>query len=135
MKRFKLLAGILFILPVTIFLLGFNFPEKKLDAPSKNNTIVLLKFKAQTGKSAETISNLKNLFEKVREEPHFSSIKVHVDPNDETNILLYEEWDDIDYYQGDHMKSAHLKNFMENSGNFLTGPPEVTFWKVVDEIK
>ncbi len=135
MKVFKISVGILFFSLATISLLACNFSKKKLDAESNNNTIVLLRFKAQTDKSAETISELKSLFDKVREEPHFSSIKLHVDPNDDTNILLYEEWEDIRYYQGDHMNTAHLKEFMENSENFLTGPPEVTFWQVMNVTK
>ncbi len=97
---------------------------------SKQNTIVLLKFKAQAGKGKQAVAELTKLIEQVQGEPHFVSIKLHVDPNDNTNILLYEEWEDANYYNGAHMNTPYMKAFQANSVNFLGGPPEITFWKV-----
>ncbi len=117
-------------LALSIILLSGWLPTKNSSVDSAENTIVLLKFQAQTDKGALAVSELTSLLEEVRKEPHFVSIKLHVDPDDNTNILLYEEWQDASYYNNEHMNTAHIKAFMANSSNFLTGPPEITFWKV-----
>ena len=103
--------------------------------PNEQNTIVLVKYKAQPAKGADAIAALTGLIEKVKEEPHFVNIKLHVDPKDATNILLYEEWDSGSYYNSEHMKTAHLQKFIGDSRDFLAGPPEITFWLVEKEFK
>lgn len=102
----------------------------KNDLEKSKNAIVLLKFKAQPNKGAEAINELTKLIEHVKQEPHFVKIKMHVDPEDSSNILLYEEWEDLTYYRTDHMNTDHLQGFMAASQNFLLGPPDVTFWEV-----
>ena len=135
MGRFEKLVGILILVVSTQFLIGCDHYENNSDTESNENTIVVLNFKAQTGKGEAAVSGLKDLFAKVKDEPNFVSIKLHVDPNDDTNIMLYEEWEDLTYYQTEHMNTAHLKEFMVNSSDFLTGPPEVTFWKLENVYK
>lgn len=127
MKLIKYLA--VFVLFCSILVIvGCNESEKTTEAHEQNH-IVLLKFKAQPDKGSLAVSELTRLIDKVKEEPHFISIKLHVDPQDDTNILLYETWQDLSYYQNEHMNTDHLKDFMANSSNFLIGPPEVTFWE------
>jgi quinol monooxygenase YgiN len=124
------------IVIASIFLLiGCDSAYKHSNKAENKNTIVLLKFKAQPGKGNEAVSELYRLLEKVEHEPHFVGIKLHIDPKDNTNILLYEEWEDESYYNGEHMNTPHLKEFMTNSTNFLIGPPDITFWKVEREFK
>jgi quinol monooxygenase YgiN len=105
------------------------------DDVMSGNAIVTLKFKTQPEKSDMAVSELKKLFESVSKEPHFVSIKLHVDPNDNKNILLYEEWESAEYYQTDHMKTPHLEAFMAASQEFLAGPPEIAFWTMEGEFK
>ena len=125
---------------ISVFILAFlvfnfiAFTEPK-DSKNKENVIVLLKFKTQENKSQEAISEFYKLFEKVKQEPHFVSITLHQDPKDSTNILLYEEWEDESYYNNEHMNTDYLKAFMDNSRNFLAGPPDISFWKVKNVIK
>jgi len=83
----------------------------------------------------DAIAELTKLIEKVKKEPHFINIKLHVDPKDRSNILLYEEWDDETYYNTAHMKTAHLQKFITDSRNFLSGPPEISFWKNESEFE
>lgn len=113
----------------TLVLVSCSQSDSNTDSEANQNHIVLLKFKAQPDKGSMTVSELTRLIEKVKEEPHFISIKLHVDPKDDSNILLYEKWQDLSYYQNEHMNTDHLKDFMTNSSNFLIGPPEVTFWE------
>ena len=130
MKTIKSLMAILILVTTTLVLFGWSSPFMKLDSNQEQNVIVLLKFKAQPEKGIYALSEFNKLLEKVKKEPNFISIKLHVDPNDDTNILLYEEWKDESYYNTEHMNTDHLKEFMANSVNFLTGPPEITFWKL-----
>lgn len=130
MKAIKGIAVILFLTVSFYALLGWDSYKDRSANDSNENVIVLLKFKAQQNKGTVALSEFKTLLEKVKEEPHFVSIKLHIDPDDSTNILLYEEWSDVSYYNNNHMNTEHLKEFMRISNNFLTGPPEITFWKV-----
>ena len=130
MYTIKSFGTILMLTVSAVVPAGWYSSENRSDIDSGQNVIVLLKFKAQTEKGVHTVSELTNLFEKVKEEPNFISIKLHVDPNDNTKILLYEEWKDLSYYNNEHMNTAHLQEFMAKSRNFLSGPPEITFWEV-----
>ena len=135
MKALKKLVPILFLTLLTVILCAWHTIENISDDDSNQNVIVLLKFKTQPEKGNQAILELENMLEKVKEEPNFVSIKLHIDPKDETNILLYEEWEDASYYNTEHMNTAHIKEFMTNSQNFLTGPPEITFWEVKNVYK
>jgi len=97
---------------------------------STNNLIVIVKYKTQEKKSVDAITGLKKLIEEVKKEDHFVNLRVHIDQNDNSNILLYEEWDDELYYKNQHMKTDHLQKFIVDSQEFLAGPPDITFWKV-----
>ena len=130
MKTIKGLAAILTLTGLTFILMGWHPIESKTDIDLKEHVVVLLKFKTQPEMLTNALSEFNNLLEKVKKEPNFISIKLHVDPNDPTNILLYEEWEDQAYYNNEHMNTSHIKKFMVNSTNFLTGPPEISFWEV-----
>lgn len=129
-KQPLLILGVFSVL----ILAGCN-PSGNSSKSLKDNTIVMLKFKAQPNKGGQAVSAMMDLLEEVKKEPHFVSIKVHVDPNDESNIFFYEEWDDPDYYNGDHMNTPHLQAFMKDSQAFLMGPPDISFWKVEKVVK
>ena len=133
MKTIKLMAAVWVL--TALGLIGCQSSVNNKEIISAQNTIVLLKFKAQPEKGIETVLELTNLIEKVKLEPNFVKIKLHVDPENNTNILLYEEWEDKNYYNTNHMDTEHIKEFMRNSRNFLTGPPEITFWKMEKEFK
>lgn len=130
MKTIKLKAVFWILVVSTLAFIGCESSKNNPDNNSTENVIVILKFKAQPEKGAQTVLELTNLIEKVKLEPNFVEIKMHVDPKDNTNIFLYEEWEDQNYYNTDHMETDHIKAFMANSTNFLAGPPEITFWKV-----
>ncbi len=135
MKTIKVRAFVWILVASTLALIGCESSGNNTDKNTKQNTIVILKLKTQPEKGVKTVSELTNLIEKVKLEPNFIEIKLHVDSKDNTNILLYEEWGDENYYNTDHMETDHMKEFMANSINFLTGPPEITFWKVEKEFK
>ena len=91
---------------------------------------VLVKYKSQPGKHEEALSALNALILEVKKEPNFVNIKLFVDPADPTNILLYEQWTDEAYYNGEHMNTSHLQKFMVDSREFLAGPPDISSWRL-----
>lgn len=120
------------IVLMAFFFIGWTNRKSVHD---KTNTIVLVKYKAQPSKEIDAVMALTKLIEDVKKEPHFVSIKLHVDPKDKTNILLYEEWSSETYYNSEHMNTAHLQKFIGDSRSFLAGPPDISFWQVEKEFK
>lgn len=126
-------SSVLFLILIfSAFMISWLPTEKTMDTNTAENITIVLKFKTLEDKEEIALMEFKNLLSQVKKEPYFISIKLHIDPSDETNILLYEEWEDEFYYKTDHMNTPHLKEFMAKSKDFLTGPPEITFWKVKD---
>lgn len=107
-----------------------NTNQETINKDNSKNLIVIVKYKSQPSKIKEAVEGLTKLIEAVKSEPNFVNITLHVDPKDETNILLYEEWSNEAYYNGEHMKTVHLQKFMEESRAFLAGPPEISQWKI-----
>lgn len=116
------------VLIITLFISLFFTGCEKQD--SANNFIVIVQYKTLQNKSVDAITGLKKLIEQVKKEDHFVNLRLHVDQKDNSNILLYEEWDDELYYKNQHMKTEHMQQFIVESQAFLAGPPEITFWKV-----
>ena len=129
MKTTKLPLTILSILVILLISCQNNQPEA-MTKENNQNLIVLVKYKTQPSKNKEAIAGLTKLIDEVKKEPGYVKITTHVDPKDDSNILLYEEWSDENYYNGDHMKTVHLQSFMEDSRAFLAGPPEISQWKI-----
>ena len=121
MKNNRLILSLIFALTATCFTSAFSQTNK--------NLIVLVKYKTQPGKDSLALSSLKSLVAKVKKEPNYVNIIIHVDPIDKSNILLYEQWANEDYYKGEHMKTPHLIQFMNDARSFLGGPPEITYWR------
>jgi quinol monooxygenase YgiN len=121
MKNKKLLLSLVFVLAMCF---------TSVYAQQNKNLVVLVKYKTQPGKDSLASSSRKGLRAKGKKEPHYVNIIIHVDPMDKSNILLYEQWADEAYYKGEHMKTAHLQQFMIDARSFLGGPPEITFWKI-----
>jgi quinol monooxygenase YgiN len=113
---------------ISIFIVAFSFPDTLFSLDVKN-LIVLVKYKAQPSQEEKALEALNQLIEQVKREPNYVKIVIHVDPADRSNILLYEEWSDEEYYKGSHMNTPHLKKFIIDSKDFLAGPPEISFWK------
>lgn len=118
----KLLFSLIFIFTI--------LRSNLVNAQESKELVVLVKYKTLPGKDSVALSALKSLVALVTKEPNYINIKIHVDPLDKSNILLYENWADENYYKGEHMKTPHLLQFMTDARTFLGGPPEITFWKL-----
>lgn len=132
MKRTKLPLKILSIL-IILLTSCQNKQQGIMNKENSQNLIVLVKYKTLPSKGEEAIAGLTKLLEAVKDEPNFVNITLHKDTKDDSNILLYEEWSDETYYNGDHMKTKHLLSFMEDSRAYLAGPPEISQWKIEKE--
>ncbi len=116
---------------IIFVLMSCNQQEENISLNNGDKTfIILVKYKAQPGKGNEAVAGLIQLIEKVKYEPNFINIKLHVDPKDNSNILLYEEWSNETYYNSDHMRTPHLQKFMQDSRSYLAGPPEISQWTI-----
>lgn len=122
----------IFIYSVLLSTLIFSCKEQNvlIENSDYNNLYVMVKYKSQPEKQNEALSALNSLILEVKKEPNFVNIKVLVDPEDKTNIMLFEEWSDEVYYKGEHMKTPHLQKFIGDSRNLLAGPPDISFWKL-----
>lgn len=124
-----------------------NHPNKKDDEKEPNSQptgvgedremagkgfYVTVQYKTLPEKTTVAFNEIKELLSKVREEPGYIKVALHVDREDPTHILLIEQWEDEAYYKGDHMNTAHLQRFINSSRSFLTGPPKITFWESID---
>ena len=125
-----ILTTILFAAAITFLFTGCEKEKTSSVEEGKNNLFVLVKYKTQPGKHDEALSALNVLILEVKTEPHFVNIKLFVDPADQTNILLYEQWTDEAYYKGEHMNTPHLQKFMGDAREFLAGSPDISFWKL-----
>lgn len=96
----------------------------------KDNLVVITKYKTLPNKNIDAIEALKTLISNSEKEKHFVELKIFVDPDDNSTILVQEEWDDAGYYQNDHVKTAHYQKFMTESPSFLVSSPEVSFWNL-----
>lgn len=132
MKTNRLLLKILPVLTI-LFISCQNKQHETMNKENSQTLVVLVKYRTQPLKSEEAVAGLTKLIEAVKKEPHFVKITLHLDLKDPSNILLYEAWSDESYYNGDHMKTAHLQSFMEESKAFLAGPPEISEWKIEKE--
>lgn len=115
---------------IKLLLITFLFTLGSCNSDSKDNIIVFVKYKTQPNKNVDAVVSLKTLISKVEKEKHFKKINMYIDPNDNSNILLHEEWEDENYYKNDHMKTEHLQKFISESRDFLAGPPEISFWRL-----
>ena len=129
MAKLQLLA-VLMLMALTVLFASCTVDKTGTDTDAKDDLIVLVKYKSQPGKHDETVSALNSLILEVTKEPNFVNIKVFIDPADPSNILLYEQWSDEEYYKGEHMNTPHLQKFMGDAREFLAGPPDISFWKL-----
>jgi len=112
-------------------IIALQISGNSLSAQDEKNLIVLVKYKAQPMKETQMLTALNELIDQVKKEPNYVKIVIHVDPSDKSNVLLYEEWSNEEYYKGGHMQTPHIEKFISNSRDFLTGPPDISFWRIL----
>ena len=98
--------------------------------------VVVITYTAQPGQGERALRELTDLVrEVVAREPDCLGIRVHHDPDDDTRILLYEEWTSREAYTGPHMQTPHIQAFIGRAREFVAGPPAIEFWETDDDVK
>jgi quinol monooxygenase YgiN len=128
--KIKVFNKILFFIITLLIVFPFSELRSQTEVQNEENVFVVLRFKTQPEKESEAISAFNNLINEVTNEPNFVNIQMLVDPADNTNIMLYEEWSNESYFKNEHMNTPHLRQFQKDSEKFLAGPPDITFWKL-----
>jgi quinol monooxygenase YgiN len=65
-------------------------------------------------------------------EPACLSIELAQDLDDPTAITMIEKWSSREAYEGPHMQSSHMQSFIEQSGKYFAGPPDISFCHPVE---
>lgn len=68
----------------------------------------------------------------IAREPDCLAIDVAHNLEDPTRITLIEKWADRRAYEGPHLKTPHMKAFIEHSGKYFDGPAVVSIGKSTD---
>lgn len=90
---------------------------------------VLIVYQALPGRADGGVAALARLVDTVvAEEPACLGISIHQDVSDPTRILLHEEWIDKASYVGPHMKTPHIRAFIDAAPELFAGPPDISFW-------
>jgi quinol monooxygenase YgiN len=66
-------------------------------------------------------------------EPDCGGITMLQDANDPTRMTLIEYWPSQERFLGPHMQQPHIQSFIQGAGEFLAGPPDISFWHPVED--
>lgn len=66
-------------------------------------------------------------------EPDCAGITILQDSADPTGFTLIETWSSQEIFLGPHMQQPHIQSFIQGAGNFLAGPPDISFWHTVGD--
>jgi quinol monooxygenase YgiN len=94
---------------------------------------VVISCRAQPGQESTARQEFMALITTVlSQEPACLGITLHEHADDPGRLLLYEHWSSRAEYEGPHLQTSYLRSFIERSGAFLAGPPDIAFWHRVD---
>lgn len=97
-----------------------------------SNVIVAVKYQAQRGSSDRALTEIRELVSTVlSREPECQAIEILQDISDPCALILIERWPSKEHFLGPHMQRDHLQAFIQKAGAFLTGPPEIVFWRSI----
>lgn len=95
-------------------------------APASSITVTVA-YRAQPGKGDEAQAALGKLVATVlATEPACLGIEILRHADDPERIVLHERWSDRMAYEGPHMNTPHLREFIAGAPAFLAGPPEIS---------
>ena len=55
------------------------------------------------------------------------AIELAQDIDDPTKVTMIEKWSSRDAYEGPHMQSSHMQEFIQQSSQYFAGPPDISF--------
>lgn len=91
---------------------------------------VIIDYRALPDRAERALEEITALVGTVMErEPDCQGIDILVDQDDPTRIRLIEYWPTRESYLGPHLQQPHIQEFIGRAGEFIAGPPDITFWK------
>jgi quinol monooxygenase YgiN len=68
-------------------------------------------------------------------EPACHGIRVHEDPKNPQRLLIIEQWDSEEIFNGPHMQTPHMQAFLKKAEGFLDGAAEFAFWREIPVLR
>lgn len=97
-----------------------------------NATTVLIRYQALPDQAATARAEIAALVATVlASEPDCGGITMLQDAADPSRFTLIERWPSREVFLGQHMQQPHIQAFIQAAGDFLAGPPEISFWSPV----
>lgn len=97
---------------------------------ASSGIVVFVSYRSQPGRQDQAKLELEKVVSEVlRQEPDCGGIEMLQAHDDPTRITLVERWSSRDVFLGPHMQTEHILAFIAQSEEFLTGPPEISFWR------
>jgi quinol monooxygenase YgiN len=94
----------------------------------RNDITVLVHLRLLPESVEAGMSDLLNFARTVRQrEPACLALEVTQDIDDPTRVTMIEKWADLKAYEGPHLKTPHMKAFIEESSKHFDGPADVYF--------
>ncbi len=94
------------------------------------DVIVIINYRALPDHEEKALKMLTDLVAVVRAaEPDCKGITVIKGASDPGTFMLIETWTSREAYLGPHMLTPHIRAFKERAGDFMDGPPGITFWQ------
>ena len=92
-----------------------------------------VKFKAVKGKEEQLIAALRQGMVEIRKnEPGTLMYDLHRNPEDPTEIFLYERYADKQAWEVAHMPAPYIQKVLAELPNFLEGEAEVTQYDIIE---
>jgi len=96
--------------------------------------VVLVRYQAQPDKADLAGREIASLVAQVRsKEPECLGISIDRCDDEPARFVLRERWTSREAYVGPHMQTPHLQSFIQRAPEFLAGPPDISFWREVDD--
>jgi quinol monooxygenase YgiN len=89
---------------------------------------VVARIKAKAGMEARVKEELLNLLSPTRSETGCINYDMHQSLDNEAHFLFHENWTSQQHLNK-HLEASHVKNFLNQAGELLVEPVEITLWK------
>lgn len=91
---------------------------------------VVARIKAKAGMEARVKQELLNLLSPTRSETGCINYDMHQSLDNEAHFLFHENWTSQQHLNK-HLEAHHVENFLNQAGELLVEPVEITLWKQV----
>ncbi|MEL6579632.1 MAG: antibiotic biosynthesis monooxygenase [Cyanobacteria bacterium J06621_12] len=99
---------------------------------NNQQVILLVQLQAKADKVEQLKQETLNVIPQVLEEWACVSIKLHQNPEDLSQLMLYETWADKDFLLSDeHRESHYMTAYFQNIESLLAEPAQWTIWESI----